>query len=94
MQLISQQIQVEIGDTAPMTRGEPATPKAIIWNRQRYEIKSIESTGKKVGNDHTHGSGEQYVQRHQYRAVLTNGAIANLYFDRYRKNWWLHSLED
>lgn len=93
MRLVSQQIAVEIGDTTPMGRGEPATPSAFTWNKTRYQIKSIEATGKKVGNDHTHGSAEQYVQRHEYRAETTEGLIVKLYFDRYKKVWVLHSIE-
>lgn len=93
MRLISQKIDVELGDLAPMSRGEPATPAAFTWSRRRYIIAKLLETDKQYGNDHTHGSSEKYLQRHWYRVQTDSGEIMKLYFDRYKKEWILHSVE-
>lgn len=92
--LISQPILPLAGtaDISAMTRGEPGLPAGFVWNKQEFRIREKLEAHKSYGNDHTHGSDEKYLQKHWYELAMDDDTVWKVYFDRYAKRWWLHSI--
>lgn len=84
-------------DASTMAAGEPGLPMRFVWRGAEYEVAQVLEKWKTAGPC-KHGSGEQYVRRHWYRVVTTNGAQMELYFDRQPRarqktqRWWLATI--
>lgn len=71
-------------DAVRMARGEPGLPGRFRWRGAEHEIAAVIETWKTT-SDCTHGSREQYVNRHWYRVRTTTGTVLTLSFDRRAK---------
>jgi hypothetical protein len=84
-------------DAASMATGEPGLPARFVWRHTEYEVGEVLDVWKTTGPCR-HGSGEQYVRRHWFRVVTTDGAEMELYFDRQPRarqkshRWWLATV--
>lgn len=80
-----------------MSAGEPGLPTRFAWRGTQYEVAQILDRWKTTGPCH-HGSGEQYVRRHWFRVVTTDGTQMEIYFDRQprsrqkKQRWWLAAI--
>jgi len=85
-------------DTAAMAMGEPGLPEAFSWRREELVISRVRKRWKETGPC-SHGSSEQYVQKHWYEVETANGRVARIYFDRQgrppnlKQRWWLYSID-
>lgn len=83
--------------TASMAAGEPGLPARFTWRGSDYEVAGVVETWKTTGPC-MHGSGEQYVRRHWFRIVTTDGHQMEIYFDRQPRvkqklhRWWLATI--
>ena len=84
-------------DTASTAVGEPALPARFVWRGTEYEVVQVLDKWKTSGPC-KHGSGEQYVRRHWFRVLTSDGVEMELYFDRQARvkqrsrRWWLATV--
>jgi phosphoribosylglycinamide formyltransferase-1 len=84
-------------DTASMSAGEPGLPARFIWRGQEHQVAAVLDKWKTTGSCR-HGSGEQYVRRHWFRVVTTDGTQLEIYFDRRSRSrqknqrWWVAAV--
>ncbi len=94
---VSEPIDPEPGSMDPvgMARGEPGLPTRFGWRDETYEVAEVFGRDKETGSC-SHGSGEQYVRRHQFHIRTTSGDEMKLTFDRQarskRSRWWIRSI--
>ena len=83
--------------TGAMATGEPGLPRRFRWRDAEYEVARVLDTWKTTGACR-HGSAEQYVRKHWFKLVLTDGSQVEIYFDRQPRSrqkmrrWWLASI--
>jgi phosphoribosylglycinamide formyltransferase-1 len=76
-----------------MSAGEPGLPGRFSWRGTEYGVARVLATWKTTGPC-KHGSGEQYVRRHWFRLITTDGTEMEIYFDRQpraaqnKQRWW------
>ncbi|MDE1170086.1 MAG: DUF6504 family protein [Verrucomicrobium sp.] len=88
-------------DAGAMARGEPGLPLSFLWEERTLTIAEVLERGRAYG-DCTHGSGERYLRRHSWRVRTTDGALAEIYFQRSfgrsrfqgKARWWLRWIEE
>lgn len=84
----------ECVDTGALSRGEPPLPKTFASHGERLVIERVVRTWRSTTTDR----GDTYLARHWYEAVLDDGRVAVVYFDRKaqrgRARWWLYTLAD
>lgn len=84
-------------DTSGMAVGEPGLPARFTWRGSEYEVARVIDKWKTTGACR-HGSGEQYVRKHWFRLLLTDGTEMEIYFDRQARSrqknqrWWLAAI--
>ena len=83
--------------------GEPALPAAFTWRGREYRVAEVlqkwRTTGPcRHGSIRPNGRPEQYVRKHWYRILTTDGAQMRLYFERQARSgrqrtarWWLYT---
>jgi Family of unknown function (DUF6504) len=85
-------------DIGRMSAGEPGLPRRFEWRGEPVEIRAVVRTWKETGCC-SHGSGEQYVNKHWYELATSHGQM-KVYFERRPRRgsragsarWWLYSL--
>jgi hypothetical protein len=84
-------------DAAAMSAGEPGLPGCFLWQGKEYQVACVLDRWKTAGPC-KHGSGEQYVRKHWFRLLTSDGTEMEIYFDRQprtrqrRQRWWLASI--
>ena len=85
-------------DTERMAVGEPGLPGEFLWRGRKVVVESVVKSWRETGPCR-HGSGEQYVRKHWYEVLTTEGEVMRLYFDRQARRgqptgqrWWLFSV--
>lgn len=84
-------------DTARMAAGEPGLPQEFLWRGRTVEIEAVLRTWHETGKC-DHGSPEQYVRKHWYEVVTTDGETMKIYFERHPRRgqkgarWRLFSM--
>lgn len=78
-----------------MSRGEPGVPGAFDWRDERLEVARLERTWRSTRDDR----GDTYLAKHWYALRLSDGRLAEIYFERHPKKagaarWWLYAIED
>lgn len=81
-----------------MAAGEPGLPARFRWRGTEYEILRVIETWKTTSRCRN-GSDEQYVRKHWYRILTSEGTEMEIYFERQarsardrKKRWWLLSI--
>jgi phosphoribosylglycinamide formyltransferase-1 len=78
----------------PATGMEPPLPATFLWRGRTLEIASIVRTWRSTKTDR----GDAYLKRHWFEVVMSDGARAQLYFDRETRRggdrWWLYTIDD
>jgi hypothetical protein len=78
--------------------GAPAVPRRFAWRNQTVDLDHIASQWKTT-SPCRHGSSEQYVRRHWFQILTTDGRRMTIYFDRQpharrqSRRWWLYSID-
>ena len=102
MEFISEPITPVEGtlDMQMMARGEPGLPKRFVWRDREYTIGQILEIRKELGGC-SHGGSDQYIRKHWFTILTTDGITMKIYFERNPKpgrtskpRWWLHSLSE
>ena len=81
-----------------MANGDPGLPEAFKWRDVTLDVGRVLNRWKETGPC-SHGSGEQYVQKHWFELETTGGRVAKIYFERQgrppqlKKRWWLYTIE-
>jgi len=85
-------------DTEMMATGEPGLPHEFLWRGRRVVVAAVVKSWRETGPCR-HGSGEQYVRKHWYDVLTTEGLVMRLYFERSARRgkpkgprWWLFSV--
>jgi Domain of unknown function (DUF6504) len=84
-------------DAASMSAGEPGMPARFVWRGSEYEVAYLVEKWKTTGPCR-HRSGEQYVRRHWFRVVTTDGTQMEICFDlqprsrQSKQRWWLAAV--
>ena len=85
--------------TAAMAMGEPGLPESFAWRDEELLVTRVRRRWKETGPC-SHGSGEQYVQKHWFELETAGGRVARVYFERkgrppnFKKRWWLYSIDE
>ena len=86
-------------DVAPMLAGEPGLPRGFRWRDREYAVARVLEKWKTTSRCH-HGSPEQYVRKHWFRVLTTDGTEMELYFERQprrgqsKQRWWIATVAD
>jgi len=83
-----------------MATGEPGLPMEFVWRGRTVKVATVIKIWRETGPC-SHGSPEQYVRRHWYEVLTTEGEVMKLYFDRQPRRgqpkshrWWLFSVRE
>jgi hypothetical protein len=97
---ISEQLTPDVStiNTRTMVSGEPGLPQKFIWRGKEIVVEAVLEKWKETGRC-TSGADEQYVRKHWFRILTTDGSIMKIYFERQpaskqqrMKRWWLFSM--
>lgn len=100
-EFISEAIKPVAGtfNKAVMATGEPGAPSEFTWRGKTFIVKKVIRSWKKTAAC-THGSGEQYVNKHYYEILTQSGERMKIYFERRpprnkpnAPRWWLYTKE-
>jgi hypothetical protein len=79
-------------DSPALSQGEPALPRRFRWHDDDLVIAGVRRTWRSTNTDR----GDTYLARHWYEAILDDGRIAVIYFDRKARagqpRWWLYTI--
>ncbi|MBZ0269612.1 DUF6504 family protein [bacterium] len=84
-------------DAAALSAGEPSLPGAFRWRGELREVREVLEAGK--GYKTEGFSGEKYLKRHEWRLMMDDGAVWQVYFVRGGKRgskaarWFLKAVE-
>jgi hypothetical protein len=94
---------VPIGNSfrvSDMATAEPGLPMRFRWRDVEYEVARVVEKWKTT-SDCRNGSSEQYVRKHWFRVVTTDGTEMRIYFERQarpgpksnkKRRWWLATV--
>jgi hypothetical protein len=84
--------------TASMAAGEPGLPERFQWRKKEFIVSRVLEQWKTTSPCRA-GSDEQYVRKHWFRILTTDGTEMQIYFDRQarpgldkKKRWWLATV--